>query len=241
MKRARHCGAFCSCFAALLASAGAASASIVFSFADPGPGKDIFHFEGQAPPVATDVTQETQPGVIVSIEEKIFNFVIDASDDGMGVHVVPAMLWMFVNVGPLIDPLAPVLTAPANGGFAIIDPQTQAPYLVGAGDFFLTFSGTSGALFGSSKIRGSSFFYLAGSALKATLPLLDFLAPTFDGSFALADASIDNSLVNSSGFLKTFVSNVSFVGSAQASFVPTPGVTALLTLGGVCLLAHRRR
>jgi|GEM_PF-6887479 len=234
--------------ASALAASGA-SGAIVFSFADPGPGPDVFHFEGHAPPVLLDgvddsgeaVTVGTEPGVIVSLEEKVFDFVIDASDDGFGVHVVPASLWVFVNVEPLIDSPSPVLVAPAYGGFAIVDPETHAPYIIGAGDFALTFAGTSGSLFASSKVVGSEFFYLAGSMLKTVLPLLDFLGPTYDASFGLANAQIDDSLINADGFLKTFVSDVSFVGSAQAVFVPSPGALVAFGFGGALVAARRRR
>jgi len=234
------------CVAAVLVGAAVASqtqAAIVFSFADPGPGQEIFHFEGR--PVEEEavgaVTAETQPGVIVSLEDRIFDFFIDASDDGFGVHVVPAKLWMFVEVGQVFDTLSPVLTAPAQGGFALIDPETNDPYIVGAGTMALSFAGTSGALFASSESTQRDFFYLAGPALRRQLPLLEFLGPTFDASFALANAEIDDSLVNDFGFLKTFVSDVAFVGSAEASFVPAPGPAALLGAGGLLLTSRRRR
>ncbi len=238
------------CVAAVLVGVGAAVASqtqaaIVFSFADPGPGQEILHFEGRpvldGPPAVEGVTVDTQPGVLVALEDRVFDFVIDASDDGFGVHIVPAKLWMFVEVGQVFDTLSPVLTAPAQGGFALVDPETNDPYIVGAGSMALSFAGTSGALFASSESMQRDFFYLAGPALRRELPLLEFLGPTFDASFALANAEIDNTLVNDFGFLKTFVSDVAFVGSAEASFVPAPGSAALLGAGGLFLTSRRRR
>lgn len=202
-------------------------AAVFFTFDDPGQGPEISYTEG------TD--NNSDPGVLSYVGGQL-DFIVDGTDEGLGVMTYSASLQMEIFIGAVEGQVGNILAAPILGGsFTFTD--------MGSGDDLLTGSlsngglltlETVGALIATSTTAG--LVMTEGPVLAAFLGGLT-LAPNFDMSFTLTNINPGTSK-NAQDFITSFQANSAFTGNANV--IPTPG-TAFLTGLSLSLLATRRK
>lgn len=215
--------------AALLAAA-SANASIQFSFADPGNGRQLTNTAGA---LTSTLTYDTNEAItfIVGLD----------SIGGSTVAFSDARLEMNITVGQATNLGGGVYRAAISGGFRVYR-QGGGDILTGsaANGNFLTFT-SAGSLGTTSNL---TLNYTAGAELTSLLTAIDpsyVLAPVYDAVFTITDIAVrgGGALIDpQTGVYNTFQANTSYSGTANV--IPTPGSFAMAGLG-LGLVAGRRR
>lgn len=226
------CGALCA----------ASSATVSFTFDDPGAGPEFLYTAG------TD--QLTQPGHL-SFVGGTLDLIIDASEEGLGVHAFQAALVLEVEIGAVQSQVGDLLISSIIGGafeFREI-PQAGTEGIPGnvilAGSLstggVATFT-TSGAVISTSTTGG---LVLSEGPVLAPILAGASLAPTFDVSFTLTNIrnlfGQPGATLTPDGFISSFTANSAFTGNAELATIPTPGATVLLLCGACLALVRRSR
>jgi hypothetical protein len=209
--------------------AGAAQASIAFSFADPPNGRQLTNLQdGVAPGVSLMTYSQTAPLV----------FYVDGSDEGLGsVTFGNARMELRFEMSPAVT-IGGVTTAPVAGFFRVFNADTGNDIVTGTSQAgaFVRVAGTNSILFSSP----DGFAYSAGADLTSFLPNGLTLAADQEAVFTLTDVLVagGGSIFGVGGAFKSFDANASFSGTT--ALVPAPGAVALAGLGGL-LVARRKR
>ncbi len=215
--------------AGLCLAAGAAQASIAFSFADPANGRQLTNVkDGAAAGVGLMTYDSSAP----------ITFIVDGTEDSLGVLVFNnARMEMRFEMSPAVT-IAGVTTAPVAGTFRIYNATSGNDIVTGqsADGAFVRIAGTNSILFSSP----DGFTYTAGADLTSFLPSGQSLAADQEAVFTLTDVLVQGggSMFAAGGVFKDFAANASFSGTSN--LVPTPGAIALAGLGGL-LVGRRRR
>ncbi|MCC6426619.1 MAG: hypothetical protein IT435_07335 [Phycisphaerales bacterium] len=215
--------------AGLCMAAGAAQASIAFSFADPAGGRQMSNVKDGAGAGIGLMTYDTTAAL---------TFIVDGSDESLGsLTFTNARMELRFEMSPAVT-LAGITTAPVAGGFRIYNADTGNDILTGASrdGAYVRIAGTNSILFSTP----DGFTYAAGPDLTSWLPSGETLAPDQEAVFTLTDVLVagGGSMFAAGGVFKDFTANASFSGNSQ--LVPAPGALALAGIGGV-LVARRRR
>lgn len=213
----------------LCLAAGAAQASIAFSFADPSNGRQLTNIkDGVAPGISLMTYDQTAPLV----------FYVDGSEEALGnLTFGNARMELRFEMSPAVT-IGGVTTAPVAGFFRVFNATTGNDIVTGqSGDgAFVRVAGTNSILFSSP----DGFTYTAGSELASFLPLGSVLAAEQEAVFTLTDVLVPGGggIFAAGGVFKDFTANASFSGTT--ALVPAPGAMALAGIGGL-LVARRRR
>jgi hypothetical protein len=200
--------------------------TVFFTYDDPnGPPREFMYSEGDANSEGT-ITFNTNPTI---------DLVVDATETGQGIQEYQVHLSMNLTVGQATLVMGNAWQAPVSGSFAFNDGNDD----VLSGDImdgaFLTFGTTGNVSAGTATfslvmmVSGAIADQLGGATLTAA----------FDASWSLSDFLPGSPTINPSGYLRSFVANTAFVGSAQ--IIPTPGASALLGIAGLLVVPRRRR
>ncbi len=221
---------------AVVASAGAAHAGLMLTFADPTAVSEFVYTAGGAKSDGSIVYQPLKsPPVLLRI---------DGSDHGMPIINRSVTVFLQLSVGTATKILPGFGYAPTTGSLQFIDNMTSQIIISGAvNNGRLIWSGSTGAELGNSD-EGSLFWtqgaflttYFMGSGLSLnglggfSFALDDILPSGRSGSPVLT--------INQFGYVESFVSDAAFVASAHVA--PSPGPLVLGALG-LTLAARRRR
>lgn len=211
-----------------LAVAGAANATVYFTYDDPfGPAKELQYTEGNA----------MMDGHISYSSAVPFQFVVDGTDEGLGTTTIDAAIIMDVDVGTATPGAGGSFSASVTGTFEVRDFNTNELLLDGVitNGAVLTFSSTGGLLATSTN---NSLTMSAHGSLLAFLGGLQ-LEPQMDVAWSLSDISPTVVGTNAWGYFESFNANTAFVGNAER--VPSPGAASLLAAAGLVTLPRRRR
>lgn len=213
----------------LCLAAGAAQASIAFSFADPSNGRQITNIkDGVSPGVSLMTYDQAAPLV----------FYVDGTEESLGTLTFNnARMELRFEMSPAVT-IGGVTTAPVAGFFRIFNATTGNDIVTGQSNAgaFVRVAGTNSILFSSP----DGFSYAAGADLNAFLPSGSSLAADQEAVFTLTDVLVPGGggIFGAGGVFKDFTANASFSGTTN--LVPAPGAIALAGVGGL-LVARRRR
>jgi len=218
---------------ALCASMVAHAGVISFSFSPPTSGGTLTSIAGAGGP---------DSGLMVFDQTSALNFTIDATGEGLGmINFNNARMFMTMTLPPATDIGGGLYRSNVTGTFTIYDytGNVRSDILTGnvAGGQFLKFDTSHVILLNSN----SGLSYTAGPRLTAILGPGRTLAPSQDGTFALANvrtATGGTNILGPGNVFETFFARTAFTGSTNV--VPTPGCIALLGVGGL-MVARRRR
>ncbi len=214
------------------AAPGSALAGITFSFADPGPGRQLMSAEGAGDdPGFALLTYDTDAPIV---------FIVDGSMEGLGVHKFDARLEMSLQLGPATVISPSTLEASTDGTFTFYTFEDEMRVDIVTGSFksgrFFTFD-TAGAILATSE---APFGYVAGPALQA---ILGGLVLANDGEAAFTVTDIESELggfINEDQTFRDFNANASFSG--LTSVVPAAGGGVLIGFAaGIAGLGRPRR
>jgi len=214
-------------------------ASVFFSFADPATGPEITYTFVDSPGAEANQSNESGGTGFVSFSNATLSFIVDGTEEGLGVQTYDATLSMSLFIGQVLPPSGDILTAPIAGGtisFDLVNSGVSQNILTGVltGGSLITL-GSSGALLSTSTTDGLTL--AAGTALSSFLNGQS-LAPIFDIAFTMTNIS-EPPVINQFGFLSSFTASSAFSGNAE--LVPSPGSAALAGISLSLLLIRRKR
>jgi hypothetical protein len=214
-----------------------ADASVFFSFADPGPGRELQH-------IANDVS----PGVgsLVYDTEASLDFLVDASESGLGVATFSNVrLEMNLSLGTATQAVPGLWVAPVIGSFTFYTfdqsaERVRVDLLHGAnvdGNLINTVLGSTGSwAFGATSDSG--FSWTALNDLADFLGAGFFLAGYADMAMTVTGTQSDGPIVDEQGVFKNFVANLSFSGTATV--IPAPSTLGVISIAGLAFCRRRR-
>lgn len=214
-----------------VAIASSANAGLSFSFADPVPGRQVFHAANGAGPGVGLVTYDPQARLV---------FLVDGSTEPNNFTATfnNVRLELNLTLGAATT-IGGVTTAPVAGTFTLRDAAAgNAVILVGTAQAgaFVRAAGTNSLQFSDQ----TGFSYSAGPALQALLAPGRVITDPQEAVFTVTDILTNNGapLFSGNGAIASFAANASFSGNANV--VPSPGAVALAGLGVLAGLRRRR-
>lgn len=218
-----------------------ANAAFFFTFDDPEAGNEVVYLQPENDTENGSMTygMATMPTI---------NFVVDAQDEGGGLHEFEANLfWTDWEVGEASTD-AGITTASVSGAFDFIDLDSGDSIVSGSFDLgFVLQANGAGSVITTSD---GALTYVAGPALTAVEPNISFAIPT-DANWTLTNIQfLDPQLgiepdpdptvqVGDKTFFRSFSASAAFTGTSEGE-IPAPGVLALTGLAGLTGLRRRR-